>query len=139
MSTEECKAIVRRLYEGINKGDLATVDALVANNFVNHDPSNSEVRNSEDYKHWLTKLCTAFPDVHFTVEDLIAEGDKVVSRFTFRGTHKGEWRGVPPTGKRVTMTGTITNRVASGKIAECWINSDVLGLRQQLGLIPSMG
>ena len=82
---------------------------------------------------------TAFPDLHFTVEDLIAEGDKVVARLTVRGTQQGAFMGIPPTGKHVTVTGIDINRLAGGKSVEHWLNMDTLGLLQQLGVIPAPG
>jgi predicted ester cyclase len=103
-----------------------------------HDPTNPHVRVREEYKQFLTDFLAAIPG-QFTIEDLIAEGDKVVVRYTFRGTHQGQWRGVSPSGKAVTFTGTQTYRFAEGKVAEIWANNDVFSLVQQLGLIPSMG
>ena len=79
----------------------------------------------------------AFPDLHETVEDIFAEGDKVVTRFTMRGTHQGELMGIPPTGKQVTMTGMTIHRIVSGKIVEDWVVADFLGMMQQLGTIPT--
>jgi predicted ester cyclase len=78
-------------------------------------------------------------DTHFTIEDVIAEGDKVVTRWTARGTHKGELQGIPPTGKQVVVTGIVINRLVNGKLEEGWSNFDALGMLQQLGVIPSMG
>jgi steroid delta-isomerase-like uncharacterized protein len=89
-------------------------------------------------KQLMTAFWTAFPDAHWTVEDLIAEGDKVVSRFTWRATHQGEFMGVPATGKVVTNTAIIISRVAGGKVVEDWEQADMLGLFQQLGVIPQM-
>jgi predicted ester cyclase len=82
---------------------------------------------------------TAFPDLHFTLEDRIAEGDKVVSRWTFHGTHKGELQGMPPSGKQVTMTGISIDRLAWGKVVESWDNPDQLGLLQQIGALATPG
>jgi predicted ester cyclase len=81
---------------------------------------------------------TAFPDTHYTLEDLIAEGDKVVWRYTFRGTHRGDFMGIPATGKVVTGTSIVISRIAGGKCVEEWGSSDLLGLMQQLGAIPQM-
>jgi len=82
---------------------------------------------------------TAFPDLHFTVEDFIAEGDKVVARLTVRGTQQGIFMGIPPTGKHATVTAIDINRMAGGKSVEHWLNMDTLGLLQQLGVIPAPG
>ena len=82
---------------------------------------------------------TAFPDVHFTIEDQVAEADKVVTRWTWRGTHQGPFQGIPPTGKHVMVTGVGINRFANGKVVENWTNMDILGLLQQLGVVPAPG
>jgi predicted ester cyclase len=89
-------------------------------------------------KQGLTRAQAAFSDISITVEDQIAEGDKVVSRWTIRGTHKGEYMGIAPTGKQVTITGISIYRIEKGKIVEDWANSDMLGMLQQLGAIPSL-
>lgn len=138
MSTEENKALVRRGIESLNQGNVAATNELWTSDLVNHDPNNPQVRVREEYKQWLTGFITAVPG-QFTIEDLIAEGDKIVTRYTYRGSHQGQWRGVPPTGKPVTITGTVTYRLVDGKVAEIWANSDALSLVQQLGLIPAPG
>ncbi len=89
-------------------------------------------------KQYIVLFHAAFPDAHITLEDTIAEEDKVASRWILRGTHQGELRGVPPTGKQVTVTEIGINRIAGGKFEESWVNFDVLGLLQQLGVIPAM-
>jgi steroid delta-isomerase-like uncharacterized protein len=86
---------------------------------------------------YVAALRDAFPDVHITIEDQVAEGDRVVTRWTARGTHTGAFQGIPPTGKRGSMTGIDINRFADGKVVECWTNADDLGLLQQLGVIPT--
>jgi predicted ester cyclase len=140
MSTEANKALVRRGIEELNQGDVletsASWDELFVPDFVRHDPAGG-FRSREDYKRFLSRLLVALPG-HFTIEDLIAEGDKVVLRYTFRGTHQGQWRGIPPTGKAVTFTGSYIYRIVDGKIVEGWENADTLGLLQQLGAVPSM-
>ncbi len=139
MSIEENKAIVRRFVEEVwNKGDLTVIDDLFATNYVNHDPNRPEVLDPESYKQWVVISRTGFPDLHVTIEEMIAEGDKVATRWTYRGTHKGELREIPPTGRQVTVTGINIARIAGGKIEECWWNYDALGLMQQLGIIPTM-
>ena len=140
MSVEQNKAIVRRDAEEIwNQGNLDVADEIFATNFVNHDPSRPEVRDVSSYKQLAAAVRAAFPDFHVTIEDMVAEGDKVAIRYTSTGTHKSEYRGLPPTGKQVTVTGMRIYRFASGKIVENWWNSDVLGFMQQLGVIPPMG
>jgi steroid delta-isomerase-like uncharacterized protein len=139
MSTEQNKALVRSIIDAINRGNFAVIDELCAPAYVHHDPGNPQVRSREDYRQWFTRFGIAFPDLQFTIEDLIAEGDKVVCRYTFRGTHKGQWRGMPATGKQVVGTGVTINHIVESKVVEDWHNADALGLLQQLGVIPSMG
>ena len=138
MSTEDNKALVRRAFEDFNHGSLGKADEYFTPNFVYHDAANPQVSNSEEYMQFLTGLMPALA-LQFTIEGLIAEGDKVVARYTLRGTHRGQWRGVPPTGKPVTITATATCRFDDGKVAEMWQNADALSLLQQLGVIPPMG
>jgi len=137
MSVKENKAIFRRIVEeGFNKGNLAIVDELVATDHVNHTDN---VHGPEEYKQFITMYRTAFPDLHMTIEDQIAEGDKVVNRWTSRGTHKGDLMGIPPTGKQTTVTGMYVARIIGGKIVEEWGNFDALGMMQQLGVVPPPG
>ncbi len=145
MSTEENKATVRRFIELYNRGNLteilAAVDESCAPDFVFHDPNlpfPGGVRSREDYKQFGTGFLAALPG-QYTIEDLVAEGEKVVLRYTYRGTHQGPWRGVPPTGKEVTFTGTATYRIVDGKAVEAWQNADNLSVLQQLGLISAQG
>jgi steroid delta-isomerase-like uncharacterized protein len=139
MSTEENKALYRRLLEGVmNQRNLALVDELCAPDFVLHRGSTT-MQGREPYKQFLSMYLTGGPDFHLTIEDQIAEGDKVVSRFTGRGTHLGPFMGIPPTGKHVTATGIGIIRVANGKIVEEWANGDDLGVLQQLGVVPVPG
>src|SRR5437763_2855473 len=115
MSTEENKAVVRRFYEEWNKGQeaaMAAIEEYCAPDYVWHSPSPGVFPDLDlaSMKQGSTTLFTAFPDLHYTLEDLIAEGDKVVHRFTSRGTHQGDFMGVPPTDKVVTMTGIYISR-----------------------------
>ena len=143
MSTEDNKATVRRLTEeGWNQGNVAVFDELTAPNWVYHDPGFPDVRTLEDYKSWVTETRGAFPDLHFTIEDLVAEGDQVVVRWTARGTNTGDIvtpMPRPATGKQVTMTGIAIARLANDKFVEIWHQLDTLGLLQQLGLILPPG
>ncbi len=137
--SEQNKMLVRRTLEEVySQGHLAVVDELVASDFVIHTPS-EEIRGPEGTKQFVAALRTAFPDIHFTVEDQIAEGDTVVTRWTARGTHTGEFQGLPPTGKQVRLAGTDIDRIADGKAVECWANVDELGLMRQLGVLPTPG
>ena len=138
--SEQNKAIARRGYKEIwSKGDLAVVDEIYAPNVVLHDPSAPGVQGHEGIKQLVTMNRTAFPDLHFTIEDQIAEGDKVVTRWMAGGTHQGEFNGIPATGRKGSVTGITISRIAGGKIVEENTNWDTLGLLQQLGVIPPMG
>ena len=139
MSTEENKAVVRRCYEEFGKGKeaaMAFMEELCAPNYVWHDAPPGTPPGLAGVKQAHNAFFTAFPDQRYTVEDLIAEGDKVVSRFTARATHQGEFMGVPATGKVVTYTGIYITRFAGGKRVEDWFCGDMLGLFQQFGVIP---
>ena len=139
MSTEDNKALIRRAYEeGFNQRNLAVLDEVNASDLVSHNASTT-MQGLEAFKQFLSLYLSAFPDARFTIQDAIAEGDRVASRYTFQGTHQGELMGIPPTGKQVTVTGIIINRIAGGQSVEGWLNFDALGLLQQLGAIPSMG
>ncbi len=143
MSTEENKATVRRFTEeGWNQGNIAVFDELSAPNWVFHDPTLPDVRTLAEYKSWATEVLRAFPDFHATIEDMIAEGDQVVVRYTLRGTNTGDIvtpMPIPATGKQVSVTGIAIVRFAGGKGVEVWEQDDNLGFFQQLGLIPAPG
>jgi steroid delta-isomerase-like uncharacterized protein len=139
MSTEENKALLRRLFKEVwNQGNLGTVDELFAAGYVLHDPAQL-IRGPEGFKAYVSAFRAAFPDMHATIESQIAEEDRVAMRFTVRATHTGEFQGLPPTGKQVMLTGIDIQRIVDGKIVENWVNLDALGLLQQLGVIPPMG
>ena len=141
MSTEENKATTRHFFEEVfNRGNLLVVDELVSSNHVFHDPDFPEpIRGPEGFKQYVLLFRTAFPDFHLTLEDLIAEGEKVTVRFTSTGTQQGELFGIAPTGKRSTVTGIVINHFVNGKYAQSWSNYDALGMLQQLGVIPATG
>lgn len=139
MSAEENKVILHRLIEEFNKGNLAAADESLAASFVDHSDPPGMPPGLEGHKQVLSMLLSAFPDLHVQVEDLLAEGDKVASRFTMRATHKGNFMGIPPTGKQVTITGIEIVRAEGGKFVERWANIDALGMLQQLGAIPAPG
>ena len=140
MSTETNKATVRRwITEGWNKGNLSLVDEMYTPDFVQHDPGSPvPVTSHEALKGYVTVFRTAIPDLQFTIDDLVAEADKVLWRFTARGTQTGALMAIPPTGRSATVTGMVLFRFANGKIAEVWVNVDNLGLLQQLGVVPAM-
>ncbi len=143
MSAEQNKAIVRRWYkDAFEKGNLALAKEIFDAGFINHDPGappGGWPRGPEGAQAVVATYHGAFPDIQFTIEDQIAEGDKVVTRWSARGTNKGEMMGMPPTGKSATVTGISIERIAGGKIAESWVNFDALGMLQQLGVIPTPG
>jgi steroid delta-isomerase-like uncharacterized protein len=139
MSIEDNKATTRRIFEEVlNKGNLALVDEIVSSDNVFHTPT-GPVHGLEGYKQFVNMYLSAFPDLKFTIEDEIAEGDKVVTRYTSRGTHRADLQGIPPTGKQVTVTGIVIGRFANGKLVEGWLDFDALGMLQQLGVIPAPG
>jgi steroid delta-isomerase-like uncharacterized protein len=134
---EENKAVSRRLVEeAFVGGDLDLVDELVDEGYVGHDPAVPEdVRGPAGVKELIAGYRAAFPDLLLVVEDQVAEGDKVVTRWLARGTHEGEIFGVPGTGKQTTTTGITIDRLSGGKIVESWDNWDTLGVMQQIGAI----
>src|SRR5919202_553510 len=131
------KALLRRFYSELwGQGDLGAIPELVSEDFVDHHPLRGAPPGREGLAALVTTWRTAFPDMRETVEDLIAEGEKVVGRFTMRGTHSGEFMGVPATGRSVTMSGIDIVRVEGGKIVEFWYGEHLLELMQQLGAVP---
>jgi steroid delta-isomerase-like uncharacterized protein len=138
--SEHNKAIVRRLVEELwNKGNLSVADELFAPNYEHHDASTLDFgRGPESEKKRATLYRTAFPDVRLMIEDIIAEGEIVMTRWSCRGTHKGDLSGIAPTGKQITISGVTIARLANGKMAEGWVNWDALGLMQQLGVVPEL-
>jgi steroid delta-isomerase-like uncharacterized protein len=136
--SEANKSLVRREMEEVfNQGNLDAAEDLYAPDYVIHDPTSPEdVRGVEGARHFAATYRQAFPDFQATVEDQVAEGDKVATRFTARGTHLGELEGIAPTGNRIEVTGINISRIAGGKIAEEWTNYDTLGLMQQIGAVP---
>ena len=110
MSIEENKAKVRRVWEEVmNKGNLAVADELMPANYIFHGPGGIDAKGPEGFKQYVTIYRTAFPDLHCTIEDMVAEEEKVVSRFTLRGTHLGDMMGIPPTGKKAEIVGIVKN------------------------------
>ena len=137
MSTEQNKSIVRRwIEEGWNKGNPAMINQVYAPDYVQHEPSPVPVTSREALKQYVSAYLAAFPDLHFTIDDLVAEGDKVAWRFNSTGTQKGDFMGIPPTGNVGNVTGQVLFRLENNRIVEGWVNIDALGLMQQLGVIP---
>jgi steroid delta-isomerase-like uncharacterized protein len=139
MSAEN-KAIARRLLEeAFNSGNLDVVDELVAPEFVNHDAALPEPTTGiEATKANITGYRNAFPDLRLTIEQQVAEGEFVTTRWSARGTHQGDLMGMAATGKQATVTGITLDRIVEGRFVESWTNWDTLGLMQQLGVIPAL-
>jgi steroid delta-isomerase-like uncharacterized protein len=142
MSIEQNKKIVHRYVEEVsNRRNVDAIGELISDNYIHHydDGTTSKVRGPDYVKESVSSVGSAYPDAHFTIEDMIAEGDKVVYRWTATGTHQGEDMGIAATGKRVTLTGITILRIEDGKIAERWASEDTLGMMRQLGVIPAPG
>lgn len=140
-NSEQIKNHVRRLFEEVwNKGNVAVADELFAPTYTHHDSSTPDVgRGPESEKKRATLYRNAFSDMRLTIEDLVADGETVVARWSCRGTHKGELNGIAPTGKQVNITGISIARFTNGKMTEGFVNWDALGLMQQLGVVPELG
>ncbi len=138
--SEQNKAIVRRLVEELwNKGNLSVADQLFTPNYTHHDSSSPDFGHGpESERKRATLYRTAFPDLRLTIEDIIAEGDIVMARWSCQGTHKGDLNGIAPTGKHFTISGVTTVRFLNGKLAEGYVNWDALGMMQQLGVVPQL-
>jgi steroid delta-isomerase-like uncharacterized protein len=139
MTAETNKATIRRMVEEIQNGDnLALIDELLTPTFVNHTPAPGLSPDREGIKQLLSMFRAAFPDGVTTIEDMIAQGDKVVTRKTYRGTHQGEFLGIPPTGRRVSVGLIDMMRLVDGKVVEHWNVADDLSMLQQLGMLPAL-
>jgi steroid delta-isomerase-like uncharacterized protein len=138
MSAEGNKAIVRRFWGVWEEGNIDLVDELLAPDYINHTPASpDQPTGPEGVKGVVAMFRSAIPDLRVVVEDMIAEGDKVVVRYTLEGTHEGELFGVPPTGQRLNIKSIAVERVSDGKIREHWRVTDSLDMMQQLGVIPA--
>jgi steroid delta-isomerase-like uncharacterized protein len=139
MSIEDNKNLVRRFYREIDAGNIDALDELVAEDYLDHSPPpfpGIEAPGREGLKQAFRLFWDATPGTH-EIADQIAEGDKVVTRWTMRGTHREEFRGIAPTGKELEITGIGIFRFSDGKVVESWDNFDQLGMMQQLGVIPT--
>jgi len=136
MSLEENKAIVRHFLEALNKQDLSALDDFVAPDYLDHT---NQFQGLDRVKQAITAFYKGFPDFHVTIEDIIAEGDKVWVRETETGTHRGEYQGIVPTGKKMTFTCIDTFKIVDSKIAEAWHVYDFLEFYKQLGVIDYKG
>jgi steroid delta-isomerase-like uncharacterized protein len=141
--SEENKALIHRFLEEIwHQGNLDAIEEFIAPNYIRHTSytvsGGRDVHGPAGARQTIASVRTVFPDIHFTVEDMLVDGDKVIVRWTCRGTHRGVFRGVAPTGKQVTFGGMNIYRIVAGKIVERWAYEDGLGLLQQLGALPSL-
>lgn len=140
MSQQNTELLNRYFAEAWNQGNLDLLDELVAPHFVNHNPIFPGLPpGPASLKPNFVALRSAFPDIHFTIEDQVCEAGKVVTRWTCRGTHRGNWRNIAPTGRPVQIAGIQTNRISRGQITEQWLVVDQLGMLQQMGVIPTPG
>lgn len=135
--SEQNKNVVRRLFEEVwNKGNASVADELFSSNYNHHDSSTPDVgRGPDSEKKRVALYRTAFPDIRLTIEDMLAEGETVMARWSCRGTHKGDLNGIAPTGKQFQITGVSIARFTNGKMFEGYVNWDALGLMQQLGVV----
>ena len=141
MSYEQYTATVRRFADDFwNKRNYAVADEVLAPNYTSHDPAQGDAqRGIERYKQWAAQYHAAIPDLHLTIDDIIADGNKVVWRWEARGTHKGPFMGIAPTGRPVHFSGTtVTHFDKNGKWAEDWSHWNALGLYQQVGAVPNL-
>ena len=139
MSITRNKILVRRYFEEcLNQGKLETIDELISPTYVSHYPAGYDLGGGPaDVKQIVASVRRGFSDLHFTIEDFVAQGEKVVARWTFRGTHDGNFMGIAPTGKQAQVAGVAVYRIADGKIEEVWLSWDVYGLLKQLDALPS--
>ena len=136
-TTEDNKAVVSRFVEEvINQGRMDRADDLVVDDFVELDPLPGQRQGREGLKEVVGMMRAAFPDIHWVVEEMVAEGETVASRFTWSGTHRGEFLGVPATGRSVKVKGVVMDQLAGGKMSYSRILMDSLGMMQQLGVMP---
>jgi steroid delta-isomerase-like uncharacterized protein len=133
---ENKKVLAAFVEDVINQGRLQRADDLVALDFVELDPLPGQQQGREGLKGVIGGMRAAFPDIHWVIDEMVAEGDKVVSRFTWTGTHRATFLGIPSTGRKVTVKGVVIDRLADGKMADSRILMDTLGMMQQLGVIP---
>jgi predicted ester cyclase len=137
MSAEEAAAVVRRMFgEGVNQKNLAVFDEVLAPTYVNYNFP-APAPGPEGFKQVMGMFFQAFPDIHETAEDIIAEGDRVAVRGYFTGTHNGEFMNIPATGKQIKVAYIAMYRLENGKVVENWVQMDLLGMMQQLGVIPT--
>ena len=137
MSTDDNKDLNLRWIQAFNEGDWASEAACRTADYLAHMSGAPGPLDAANWAGFMQVFTTAFPDAHITVDDSISERDLVASRWTITGTHRGDFQGVPPTGRRITIKGVDFSRVVDGKIAEHWAQFDLMGLMQQIGAIPT--
>lgn len=139
--SEENRALVEHFVEeAFNRGNLEAAEEIYAPRFISHDTTTPEEQGTpDDVRQFVKTYRTAFPDGHTSVDGMVAEGDEVAYRWTFRGTHQGDLMGIAPTGERVEITGITINRLSGGKIEEQWNAFDELGMLQQIRAVPTPG
>lgn len=135
--SEQNKEVVRRFFGAINRQDLDGLEEVIGSDFLWHGRSMGEIQGADPFKQMVASFYAAFPDLNVELNELIAERDLVVARYTVTGTHEGELSGVSGTGKRIRWEGQPIYRIDGGKVAEVWFVEDSLGLMQQIGAIPS--
>ncbi len=134
------KTVIEQFFGAIfSQGQLALIEQTTNPNYHLHLPGGPDVQGQEALRQFVTMYRTAFPDLHFTLEDQVVEGDKIVTRWTVQGTQHGSLLGIPPTGKKVKVTGITISRMEDGKMTEVWVNWDMLGVLQQIGVVPAPG
>lgn len=139
MGTNDNAAVVRQWFQAFNDGDMQAEAAARATDFTAHIPGVPGPLDGEGWRQFIGMFFGGFPNMRLVIEDLIAAGDRVAVRWTFHGTHQGDFHRIPPTGRQVTMSVIEINRVSDGKVAEHWVQFDQLGVLQQLGAVPSPG
>ncbi len=138
MSTQENKAIAHRVYEIFSSGNLDTLDEIFDRNFVDHNPQPEQEPGLQGLKRMFARVREAFPDLQFTVDDLISDGDKITARLTMSGTHKGVYKRIPATGEQISIPVIDILRIADSKVVERWGLEDELACLQQLaGAVPA--
>jgi steroid delta-isomerase-like uncharacterized protein len=138
MAAEQNKSVISSFVEEvINQGRLERADDLVSVHFVEVDPLPGQQQGREGLKEVIGAFRTAFPDIHWVIEEMVGEGEKVFSRFTWHGTHRGQFFGIPATGKEITVKGMVVDRVVAGKMVESQILMDGLSMMRQFGVISA--
>jgi steroid delta-isomerase-like uncharacterized protein len=137
MSVDENKALVRRFFVAFNAGDLDSALEILAPNAVVHNAGAPDPLDLDGFRNMAAMFLAAFPDGNHSIDDIVGERDKVVTRMTYRGTHTGDLMGIPPTGRKVTVSAMTIDHIVNGKVAETWRLFDQMSMMQQLGLIPA--